>query len=238
MRRDLLVRLQRLFILVSLASLLATGVLVAQAAGYPLSNLDLAALLGLGLGRRPTVALIQGHAGYDSGAVCTDNTGQVLLQEVEVNARITAQVAERLRSQGVQVWVLDEQDPRLRGLRATVLLSLHSDSCVGLSGYKVATRSLSLVSEPEERLVACIHTQYAAVTGLRNHPETITRNMTNYYAFRWAAPTTPTAILEMGFLGGDRALLVERPHQVAEGVVQSLLCFLQEPPAPTPPAAP
>ncbi len=238
MRHDLLVRLQRLFILVSLAALLATGVLAAQAAGYPLSSLDLAALLGLGSGGRPTVALIQGHAGYDSGAVCTDSAGQVVLQEVEVNAQIAARVADRLRAEGVHVVVLDEQDPRLRGLQAAVLLSLHSDSCVGLSGYKVATRSLSMVSGPEERLVGCIHAQYAAITGLRNHPETITRNMTNYYAFRWASPTTPTAILEMGFLGGDRELLVERPHQVAEGVAQSLLCFLEEPPAPTPSTTP
>ncbi len=138
-------------------------------------------------------------------------------------------MAERLRAQGIEVLVLEERDPRMMGLVADVLLSLHADSCVPLSGYKVATRPVSLVGQQEARLLACIHTHYPAITGLVDHPETITRDMTGYHAFRKIAPTTPAAILEMGFLGGDASLLVDHPTRVAEGVVQSLLCFLRPP---------
>ena len=55
--------------------------------------------------------------------------------------------------------------------------------------------------------------------------------MTQYHAFRRVAPDTPAAILEMGFLGGDRQLLTEQADTVARGIADSLLCFLQDNPS-------
>jgi len=75
--------------------------------------------------------------------------------------------------------------------------------------------------------LGCINRFYPNATQLVAHPETITHDMTNYYAFRQVHPRTPAAILEMGFLGGDQALLLENSQQVASGVAESIFCFLR-----------
>jgi hypothetical protein len=62
--------------------------------------------------------------------------------------------------------------------------------------------------------------------------------MTEYHAFRKVAPTTPAAILELGFLGGDRELLTDNAEVAAQGVAESIRCFLDRAePAPTPSAS-
>jgi N-acetylmuramoyl-L-alanine amidase len=75
-------------------------------------------------------------------------------------------------------------------------------------------------------MLKCIDEKYAAATGLTKHPDTVTHNMTEYHAFRKIAPTTPAAILELGFLGGDGELLTNGVDQVATGVSDSVQCFL------------
>lgn len=239
MRRDLLRRLQRFLFLVSVLLFLIIGILVAQAAGYVLPSPQ--ALLGLGPASeaRPRVVLISGHAGYDSGAVCTDAAGRTTLTEAEVNARVAGQAARILRAEGVDVEIFEEYDERLNGLQADALLSLHADSCVEYSGYKAASRAVSVVAAQDARLIACIDRFYPLATGLEYHPYTVTRDMIGYHAFRRVAPSTPAAILEMGFLGGDRMLLTDHVDRVARGVAESILCFLEpaqgesSPPAPT-----
>jgi N-acetylmuramoyl-L-alanine amidase len=122
---------------------------------------------------------------------------------------------------------LDEYDERLNGLEVDVLLSLHADSCIEASGYKAARHTNSRIPATEDRLLACIAHFYPATTGLRPHPDTITHDMTRYHAFNRVAPGTPAAILEIGFMGGDRELLTHQPQKVAEGVADSILCFLR-----------
>lgn len=50
--------------------------------------------------------------------------------------------------------------------------------------------------------------------------------MTEYHAFRKVGVNTPAAILEMGFLGGNGALLQQQPDLVAQGVANAIYCFL------------
>ncbi|MBI3958612.1 MAG: hypothetical protein HY328_07370 [Chloroflexi bacterium] len=73
--------------------------------------------------------------------------------------------------------------------------------------------------------------KYVAATGLAYHPDTITHDMTDYHVFRKIDPLTPALILEMGFLGGDRALLTAGADRVAQGVADGIGCFLAGPPA-------
>ena len=228
MRRNLIRRLQRTFALVSLSLILVIGLLAGQALG--MIPTDLGALVDVGrfLPAVPQVALISGHAGYDPGAVCSDSSGAAVLTEAEVNARVTELAARRLRRANVSVEILEEYDERLENLRATLLLSLHADSCVPLSGYKAAHRVNSSTPEADAVLIACIDQHYAARTGLLVHPNTITHNMTSYHAFHRIHSDTPAAILEMGFLGGDQALLTGNIERVADGVAESILCFLKE----------
>lgn len=76
---------------------------------------------------------------------------------------------------------------------------------------------------------------YQAATGLKDHPQTVTENMTQYYAFNKRLThavdaTTPSIILEMGFLTNrsDRALVTQQPDRVANGVADGILDFLRQ----------
>ena len=226
MRRDLLGRIQRIFLLVSLLLLAVIGVLAAQAAGMSWASGE--SLRGLlpAPPARPQVVLISGHAGNDSGAVCADGAGNVRLAEADVNDAVAKRVAALLRAAGNDVEIFAEFDERLDGLVADVLVSLHADSCVEYSGYKAAHRDNDPLPA-DSRLLACMDENYPAATGLAYHPDTITHDMTDYHAFRKIDRSTPALILEMGFLGGDGSLLSDGADRVAQGVADGIECFLK-----------
>jgi N-acetylmuramoyl-L-alanine amidase len=228
MRYQALHRLQRIIAIISFASLITIGLIVARVAGLNLPGLN--SLIPQGLvsaAFAKNVAIISGHAGNDSGAVCTDADNNTTVTEAEINADVAEHVSQRLRRAGADVLILEEYDPQLAGLQADVLLSLHADSCIDASGYKATRHPDSPIAAVEDRLVRCIDDVYANTTSLRRHADTITHDMTLYHAFRRIDPATPAAILEMGFIGGDQDLLVHRTDLVAKGVADSLLCFLE-----------
>ena len=171
------------------------------------------------------VGLVAGHKGYDPGAVCDDG-----LTEAEINETIAHEVSKLLERRGVNTDVLAEFDERLTGYQADALVSIHADSCnvPGASGFKVARVTDSAIPEAEDILVACLNEQYAAYTGLAQHPSTITDGMTNYHAFSEIAQHTPGAIIETGFLLDDRNLLQAKPRIVARGIAAGILCFLKQ----------
>lgn len=186
-----------------------------------------AGLLGELFNRR--IAVISGHAGNDSGAVCTDANGQTIVTEGALIATIVEGLTSQLQWAGAQVVILNEFDDRLAGLQADLFLSLHADSCIDASGYKFAISSRAIIV-PEKRtlLAACFDQFYAETTGLKPHPNTITHNMTDYHAFRRLDPQTPALILEVGFIGGDQTLLTQEPDRVARGITNSLRCFFEK----------
>lgn len=169
------------------------------------------------------VALIAGHKGNDSGAVCEDG-----LTEAEINLEVARLVVNGLEREGVRVAIMDEFDRGLRGLEADALVSIHADSCRSdFSGYKVASEEGGTAQS--ERLADCLWDEYEEATGLPRHYTTITKDMTNYHAFREISVKTPAAIIELGFLNADRELLTEEPERAAEGIVNGILCFLASP---------
>lgn len=170
----------------------------------------------------PTIGLVAGHWQSDSGAVCPDG-----LQEVDLNLEIARGVADRLRTAGYTVEVLPEYSPRLNGYRADLLLSIHNDSCtVQLSGYKIAGTDRSSAPEATGDLVALLNDAYAEATGLELHLNTITEDMLEYHAWRQIDASTPAAIIECGFMGGDRALLTDQQERVVKGIVNGLIAYL------------
>lgn len=140
-------------------------------------------------------------------------------------------------AEDLRVDVLDEFDPKLDGYKASVLVSIHADSCsVDMTGFKVA--SVENGSDASKQLEECLWMRYEAETGLPRHMSTITTNMTQYHAWRKIAETTPAAIIEIGFMNGDRAYLTEHTDRVAAGIVKGIDCFLapsQATPAPNQP---
>lgn len=169
----------------------------------------------------PRVGIIAGHSGFDSGAICEDG-----LREVDITTRVAAEVAERLKKEGYKVEILQEFDPRLPGYVADVLVSLHVDSCIGYTGFKAARYRESAIPAEDNRLVACLYREYGRATGLPRHDQTITPDMTGYHALREKHPETPGAIIELGFLGGDRMRLVSADTPLAEGVAGAVECFI------------
>jgi len=179
---------------------------------------------------RPTVAapgrigIVSGHWGYDPGAVCPDG-----LTEAEINFAVAQRVVDLLARMGYTVDLLEEFDDRLEGYRADALVSIHADSCdvPGASGFKVARVVYSAVPDEEDRLVECLQQEYAAATGLSYHANSITFDMREYHAFYEIAPETPGAIIEIGFMGDDRYLLLFQQQRLATGIVEGLVCFLE-----------
>ncbi|MCS7220484.1 MAG: N-acetylmuramoyl-L-alanine amidase [Anaerolineae bacterium] len=227
MRTSILRRLERLTLLIFLLALGGSALLTEELRSWGEQARQLVQFLPIpGLispleGRR--VGLVAGHSGNDSGAVCPDG-----LREVDVNRAVVLRTAERLRRARAEVDVLDEFDERLVNYRADALVSIHSDSCIDATGFKVARAITSAIPEIEDRLVACLYQAYGQVTGLPRHDGSITVNMTRYHAFRVIAPETPAAIIELGFLGGDRDILTRDQDRLAKGVAQGIICFLTE----------
>lgn len=166
------------------------------------------------------IALISGHSGFDTGALCGDG-----LTEEEVNRAVTRGLAGILRQSRARVLVLSEYDSRLQDLEADLLLAVHADSCIAASGFKVARWARSPDRDRDDRLVACLIQRYGEVTGIPLDPNTITEDMTDYHAFRKVNPATAAAIIEVGYIGGDREVLTRRPQIVALGIAEGLGCF-------------
>ncbi|MFN2225618.1 MAG: hypothetical protein ACK2UY_04915, partial [Anaerolineae bacterium] len=55
----------------------------------------------------------------------------------------------------------------------------------------------------------------------------ITYDMTVYHAFNEIDPSTPGAIIELGFMAADRDLLTDHAYEVAQGVARGISCFLE-----------
>jgi len=172
--------------------------------------------------KKVEIGLVAGHGGNDSGAVCPDG-----LQEATINRDVAERTASLLRRAGFRVELLQEFDPRLQGYEAMAFVAIHSDSCLNnVSGFKVARFAGSQAPAESDRLVDSLYQEYAATTGLQPHTDTITQDMREYHAFRAISPSTPAAIIEVGFMGGDRNLLTRRPDLVARGIARGIAVFL------------
>jgi N-acetylmuramoyl-L-alanine amidase len=136
--------------------------------------------------------------------------------------------------------LLQEFDPRLENYRAAALVSIHNDSCEFVNdqatGFKVAAAMSSTDTNLANRLAACLRDRYQRATNLPLH-NSVTNDMTLYHAFDEINPDTTSAIIETGFLNLDYKVLTERTEDVASGVANGILCFINNEsavPVPTP----
>jgi N-acetylmuramoyl-L-alanine amidase len=176
------------------------------------------------------IGIVAGHLGNDSGSVCTDANGEVTLTEQELNQKIATLVQSSLTAQGFQVDLLQEYDTRLAGYRGAALVSIHNDSCDYINdqatGFKVAAAMDTRDLNRANRLTACLVDRYARITGMKFHAGSITLDMTDYHSFSEIDPDTIAAIIETGFLNLDRTYLTSHTDQVADGIAQGILCFI------------
>jgi N-acetylmuramoyl-L-alanine amidase len=182
------------------------------------------------------VGIVAGHSGphkdtglVDPGSICEDG-----LTELEVNAEIAELVVRGLKAAGFEVDLLEEFDSKLEGYRADALVSIHADACYYINdeatGYKVSKSAVSDVPQSAQRLVDCIIDRYARSTKLKFHPGSITLDMTEYHSFYEIHADTPAAIIETGFLYLDRDFLTQHPEEAARGIVDGILCYINDEP--------
>jgi N-acetylmuramoyl-L-alanine amidase len=175
--------------------------------------------------QKPLIGIVAGHWGSDSGAVCSDG-----LTEKEVNLNIASFVQKYLAEDGYEVNLLKEFDSKLTGYEASVLISIHADSCDYINdlatGFKVAQAMASKRPERTARLTACLRNRYSEATGLELHSTSVTEDMTSYHAFGEIDENTPAVIIETGFLNLDRQLLTQNPELAAQGIASGIRCFI------------
>ena len=158
------------------------------------------------------------------------------VDEVDVNMDVAERVKAQLTARGYIVDILPTTVPV--GYIADVFVALHADSdgTGEKSGFKIAHGSRR--GPYEDKLVSLLRDEYSKATGLDWDALGISRNMLAYFAFNWgryqhaAAPHTPAAILEMGFLSNDydRELMVDKADGVATAIVNGIQRFLDEVP--------
>lgn len=176
----------------------------------------------------PLVALLAGHSGGDDpGAVCPDG-----LREVDITTDIAVRAKVLLESRGYRVDILAEFDRRLDAIKRDyaphAFLAIHADSCVYYaSGYKVARAAYSASPQEDDRLVRCVSSSYAAASRLPFHEWSITNDMKHYHGLMKIHPRSPGAIIELGFMGSDRDVLMNQREQLALGIANGIERFLQ-----------
>jgi len=184
--------------------------------------------------REVRIGVIAGHSGrpqdpnfdLDPGATCPDG-----LTELQINESVAREVVAALRRERYTVDLLQEFDPRLAGYQADVLVSIHTNDCQDYgeagTGYAVASASARQTTRgSDEYLLNCLITQYGATTGLSHH-QGLTYDMTEYHTFDEVAGDTPTAIIEIGFMLRDRAMLTQQQALLAQGIANGIRCFLR-----------
>ena len=156
--------------------------------------------------------------------------------EWEVNLAIAREAAAMLEPMGYAVDVLPAVVPP--GYRAHLFISIHADGSndTRASGFRVASPRRDVTGRAD-RVVELLERAYGEATGLPRVP-TITRRMSNYYAFNFRRyqhalhPLTIGVILETGFLtsASDRRVIVDDPSRAARGIVAAVTAFSETPP--------
>ncbi|MCS6837135.1 MAG: N-acetylmuramoyl-L-alanine amidase [Anaerolineae bacterium] len=173
------------------------------------------------------IGIVSGHRGpqNDPGAVCPDG-----LTEAEINFNVASSVVRRLRAMGFTSDLLDEFDARLDNYQAAAMVSIHANTCKDfgerVSGYIVAKAAARPEGGLDTLLAECVAKHYGRAVPLERR-FSLTRDMTEYHSFREINPLTPAAIIELGFMKDDREILTTKTEQMAQGIVDGLLCFLQ-----------
>lgn len=155
--------------------------------------------------------------------------------EWELNILIAEEAQRVLEAAGVTVELLPATVPV--GYEADLFVSIHVD---GVTGEQAATRRGWKVATPfgaspaSQALAAAIAASYPAATGLPADPQGPSYDMRAYYAFAayryWhsVAPTTPSVIVECGFMTHpvDREVLFDRTDRVGAGIAEGILAYL------------
>ncbi len=182
-------------------------------------------------GQQPRVGLQAGHwRRAEAPAPFKTNTGASGggKTEAEVNLDIAQRTAALLRDVGCVVDVLPTWfNP---GYKADVFVAIHADGGpADRRGFFADPPANSRNKPAEQRLVDLLNEEHAKATGIP-YQNRSTVNSRYYYGFSRVDANTPRALIELGFLtnAADRAVLLGSPDEVARGLANAIVRFLQE----------
>jgi N-acetylmuramoyl-L-alanine amidase len=155
------------------------------------------------------------------------------VREVDVNLKVARLVAQILQQQGAQVDVIPSTVPVQYKADAFVAIHADANNSSAPNGFKAARASRSAQPAVDDALVEALYAEYLPVSGMPRS-SAITSAMLYYYAFaggnasHTVAPTTPAAIVEMGYLTNtsDRAFINNKPDVVAGAIAAGIVRFL------------
>ncbi|MCE5208461.1 MAG: N-acetylmuramoyl-L-alanine amidase [Chloroflexi bacterium] len=177
------------------------------------------------------IGIVAGHwkDAKNSGFICGDG-----LAENTLNLQIATLVAQELTNRGYQVDLLEENDARLNEYRALALVSIHNDTCEFLSndatGFKVSPALANAYPDEANLLSQCLIDNYGSITGMTFQTNKLTTDMTTYHSFSEVHSSTPTVIIETGYLNLDRQILTQSTDLVVKGIVDGVLCYVEREP--------
>ena len=156
--------------------------------------------------------------------------------ELDVNLDVAQRLAVILNAKGIAVDILPVNVPVGYIADAVIALHVDSDGVGEISGFKMAHNARR--GPFEEALLADVKAAYAAATHLDYDAQHVTRNMTGYFLYNWSryqhavSAYAPGVILEMGYISNDddRALMVDHPDVLANGIADGILKFLNDTP--------
>lgn len=172
-----------------------------------------------------TIGILVGHWQVDSGNVCENG-----IAEADVNEAIANQVSIKLNALGYSVKLFSVNDLDLVNYRGPALVALYSGSCEdspeNKSGFSLGTTLSTSDLNSSNALAVCMGEIYQSSTKLDFTYQIISTTSPYYPLFEMVNPNTPMIYLEMGSLYYDQAVLIDNSENVANGIVNGILCYL------------
>jgi N-acetylmuramoyl-L-alanine amidase len=174
------------------------------------------------------IALVSGHWGYDLGHTCPPELND--LREIDVNLRVSTIVRDMLAEQGYQVDLLQEFSPELTDYTGLAIVAIHTDTCNYINGqatgFKVS--GLGRIAYPAEsdNLNNCLIDRYQRRTGMSYLGNTVSSDPELFYQYGQINDYTTASVIETGYLNLDYRTLTEKTDQVARGIADGILCYI------------
>lgn len=172
-----------------------------------------------------SVGILIGHWQIDSGNVCESG-----ITEADVNEAIANQVSIKLNALGYSVKLFSANDLDLVNFRGSSLIALFSGSCEDTpenkSGFSIGTTLSTSDLNSSNALAVCMGEIYRSSTKLDFTYQIISPTSPYYPLFEMVNPNTPMIYLEMGSLYHDQSVLIDNSENVANGIVDGILCYL------------
>ncbi len=183
---------------------------------------------GIQNGPKKIIGVLPGHYGFDTGYQCGAEFNFV--KENDVNLRLAVMVRDYLENKGYSVDFLHEYDPELTDYTGLALVSIHSSRCDTSdknSGFFVTTGGKNKYPSESKRLNDCLTYHYSQNSGLDFLGENYIPGEEAFDSFDNVNDYTTISVIHTGFLGNDYRTISERTENLAKGIADGIICYVE-----------